>query len=311
MPLTLTVPPLPLPRGRRSSPFLLVWFLTLLVGAGPLSGVAAARATVGVLAPLEGLGVPAAEAGRVQRWVEAALASVDGFRWLAPGRLGKLLRGSAQLVGCESQPACLGGLARQVGADVVVAGEVGSLGGGFMVYLRLVGSQGRSLRNVSGVLDPSQGGLRDTARGLALRLLDPERYTGTLEVLVDMPHAWIYVDGKRVASSPAPPIPGLAVGPHALRVTHEAYRDFVRFVNVDFGRSAKVTVSLTAYPVRAEQMRLVDGPSRTLGASELPWYRRWWALTALGVVVVAGSATTAALLFKRSAPHDAEVVIRP
>lgn len=282
----------------------------LALGLSLLPGPVLAR--VAVVAPLGGLAVPAAEAGRVQRWVEAALASVPGNRWLAPSRLARLLRSSPRFVGCEQQPRCLAGLLRQLGADLAVSGEVGSLGGGFMVYLRLSDAQGRSLRSISGVLDPARGGLRDHARELAYKLLQPDRYHGTLALRIDVPNAWIYLDGKRVGRSPSPPITRVAVGTHALRVTHEAYRDFVRFVNVGFDRTTEVAVTLTAYPVRAEEMRLIEREQqRTLSSRELPWYRRWWALAAFGAVVLAGSATATALLLGRSVPHDAELRVRP
>jgi hypothetical protein len=287
----------------------LIRALTLLLLLCALPATAAAR--VAVVAPFGGLGVPAMEAGRVQRWLEAALSGVPGSRWLAPGRLAKLLRSSPRYVGCETEPRCLAGLARQLGADWVVTGEVGSLGGGFMIYLRLHDAQGRTVRTVNGVLEPDREGLRDNARSLAYRLLQPEKYSGSLEVTVDVANAWIYLDGKRVGRSPSPRITELSVGPHALRVTHEAYRDFVHFVNVGFGETTTVTVTLTAYPVRAEQMRLVEYTDRTLTDRELPWYRRWWALTTFGAVLLAGSATAAALLFQRSAHHDAQITVRP
>jgi hypothetical protein len=287
----------------------LIRALTLAFLLCALPGTAGAR--VAVVAPFGGLGVPATEAGKVQRWVEAALSGVPGSRWLAPGRLAKLLRSSPRYVGCEAEPRCLGGLARQLGAEWVVSGEVGSLGGGFMVYLRLHDGQGRTLRTVNGVLEPDREGLRDTARGLAYRLLQPEKYSGSLEVSVDVPNAWIYLDGKRVGRSPSPRIDDLGVGPHALRVTHEAYRDFVHFINVGFGETTTVAVKLTAYPVHTEQMPLVEYTDRTLTDRELPWYRRWWALTAFGAVLLAGTATTAAILLQRSAHHDAQITVHP
>jgi hypothetical protein len=202
-------------------------------------------------------------------------------------------------------------MGRAVGAEVVVAGEVGSLGGAYMVYLRLVEENGNVLRSASGVLDPSQPGLRDAARGLALRLLEPARYSGTVRLTVDVPNAWIHLDGRRLARSPAGPLRDVSVGTHAVRVTHEAYRDFVRFVEVPFDGTVDVAVKLSAYPVRAEQMRLVGtaDDSQPLTDRELPWYRRWWAMTAFGAVVLAGATTTAAIIARRTVPRDAEIVV--
>ena len=285
----------------------MAWGATLAL----LLATPALAARQGLVAPLGGLGIPATEAGKVQRWIEAALSSVPGYRWLGASRLTKLLR-QQRYVGCESEPRCLGSLARLLGVDLIVAGEVGSLGGGYMIYLRAIDGAGKVLRSESEVLDPSQGGLRDSARAVAYRLLLPEQYSGTLAVRVDVPHAWIYLDGRRIAKSPAEPIKGVAVGTHALRVNHEAYRDFVRFVNVRFGETVDVEVKLSAYPVKAEEMRLVEtGGDKPLADSELPWYRRWWALTTFGVVVLAATTTAVTLIARRSVSRDAEVVVRP
>jgi len=283
--------------------------LALLLGPHP------ARATrSAVLAPLGGLGVESLEIGKVQRWLEAALAGVAGYRWLSTPRLAKLLR-QARLrhAGREVQARCLGAQGRQLGAELIISGEVGSLGGAFMVYLRLIETSGRVVRSANAVLEPTQAGLRDAVRSLAVQLLAPDRYTGALKVTVDVPNAWIYLDGRRLAKSPVATLPGLSPGTHALRITHEAYRDFVRFVTVGFDETAQVQVKLSAYPVRSEEMRLTSTPDETrpLADHELPWYRRWWALTTFGVVVLAATTAVVTVVAKRPAPRDAEVWLRP
>jgi hypothetical protein len=284
--------------------------LCLLVALAALIVAAPASARTVVLAPLGGLGIPTSEAGKVQRWIEAALAGIPHHRWLSAGRLAKLLR-QQKHVGCESQPSCLGGLARVVGAEHVVAGEVGSLGGGYMIYLRLIDAAGKVVRSESAVLDPNQG-LRDAARALTYRLLLPERYSGTIKLKVDVANAWIYIDGRRVASSPSQPLRSIPVGTHALRVTHEAYRDFVRFVTVGFDEEVEVEVRLSAFPVKAGEMRLVDpGQDKPLADHELPWYRRWWAVTTFGVVLLAATTTTVALIARRSVSRDSEITVHP
>jgi hypothetical protein len=181
-----------------------------------------------------------------------------------------------------------------------------------MVYLRLFDRNGEQVRAVSGVLDPRRSGLRRAAQILAHRLLVPKRYTGDLRVEVDVPNAWIYLDGRRVARSESGHLPGIPVGTHALRVTHEAYRDFVRFVEIEFKEETRVKVELSAYPVKAEEMRLTDeDQGRTLTDDELPWYRRWWAVAAFGGVIFAAATTTAALLIKGTVDRDQELVVRP
>jgi hypothetical protein len=268
-----------------------------------------AQAQTGVLAPLGRLGIPSSEAAKVQRWVGAALASLPSYHWLATSRLNKPPRSESD---CESRPSCLGSAARQVGAEVIVAGDIGSLGGAYMIYLRLVNASGKQIRSVNEVLDPNKPGLRDAARAVAYRLLLPEKYAGSIKVEVDVANAWVYLDGMRMAKSPADPLAGVTVGTHALRVTHEAYRDFVRFVTVGFEENVTVPVKLSAFPVRAEEMKLVEHVERTtLTDSELPWYRRWLAVTAFGAVVLAGASVTVAILSRRSVPRDSEVIVRP
>jgi hypothetical protein len=269
-------------------------------------------ARVGVVAPLGALGIAPDEAAKVQRWLETAFSELGGHRWLGSSRLARLLKRGGQRMGvdCESHAPCLAAAARAAGAELAIAGEVGSLGGGYMIYLRLVDAAGKQLASVSGTIDPRRG-QREGAHAIACQLLAPRRYVGALLVAVDVPNAWIYVDGKRVARSAARAIGGLAPGPHALRVTHEAYREFVRFVAVEFERTVRVDVKLSAFPVRAEEMKLsLADESRPLADRELPWYRRWWALSAFGAVLLAGAATTVGILARRSVSRDSEAVVR-
>ncbi len=274
----------------------------------------AERTRTAAVAPFGALGIGESEAAKVQRWLESALATVPGHRWLGSARLQKALQRQQRVrkeLACQTDAACLAAAARTLGVELAIAGEVGSLGGGFMIYLRAVDSGGRTLRSISGTLEEGAG-LRAAARALAVQLLAPDRYQGRLAVRVDVPGAFIYLDGKRIARSPAATLGGLAPGPHALRVTHEAYRDFVRFVTVEFDRTVEVAVDLSAHPVRGEELRLslVD-ESRPLTDRELPWYRRWWALTAFGAVIFAGATATVAVLSRRSVARDSEAMIRP
>jgi hypothetical protein len=286
---------------------LLVGLLAVVTLAAP-SPVRAQRS--GVIAPLNPLGISPQEARRVQRWVTAAATSIREYRWLASSRLARVLR-QAQYRDCQAEVGCLASAGQRVGADVVVAGDVGSLSGAYMVYLKLVDG-GKVARTVNGVLDPQKRGLRDTVRGLAFQLLAPEQHVGTIEVKVDVPNAWIYLDGHRVARSPRGSLERIKVGTHALRVTHEAYRDFVRFVKVGFRETREIQVELSAFPVGSGRMKLVkDHGSRPLSDSELPWYRRWWAVAGFGAVVLAATTTAVALLANRSISRDSEAVVPP
>jgi hypothetical protein len=283
--------------------------IALLLSSAFAGGAAQARVT-GIVAPLTPLGITPKEAAKVRRWVSAAVTGVPGHRWLTRSRLDRLLS-QPRYRECGSQPTCLGGLAKKLGARVVISGEVGSLSGAYMTYLRLVNDDGELVRSISGVLDPRKPGLRDATQELVVRLLVPRRHVGSITVKVDVPNAWIYLNGQRIARSPTAPI-SVPVGTHALRVTHESYRDFVRFVEVGFNDNVKVSAGLRAYPVKAGTVQMTEtDPNRPLTHDELPWYRRWWAVAAFGAVILAATTTTVAILAQGSVSRDSEVVIRP
>lgn len=285
--------------------------IALLVLACLLGGMSTARARKGVVAPLNALGIDPAEARKVQRWVRAAFSGLPNHRWLSSSRLERMLK-KPRYRDCETQPDCIAALGRKIGADIIVTGDVGSLSGAYMLYLRRVEQTGGKVHAVNAVLDPAKRGLRDAVRSLAYQLLLPDRFTGSIDVKADVDNAWIYLDGQRVARAPTKRLENIPVGTHALRVTHEAYRDYVRFVKVEFDRVSTVDVNLSAFPVSAGEMKLVNRSRTTpLTDKELPWYRRWWALTAFGAVVLAGSATAAVILSRGSVESDSEVTVRP
>jgi hypothetical protein len=268
---------------------------------------APAQSTRGVFAPLGALGIRKSQARRVQRWLEAAAAELPGYRWVESKSLAELL-GRRRYRRCVADPDCLLARGRQVGAAVVVSGDVGAIGNACVLYLRAISKEGAPPRSISGVLDPKSG-RRRAVRELLFQLLLPERYSGALQIDVDVKDAWIYLDGRRVARGAKARLDSVAVGPHAVRVTHPSYRDFVRFVDVAFQKRARVEARLSPFPVHAKEMRLV-ARDQPLTSTELPWYRRWWAVAAFGAVVVAGT-TTAVALIPRSVGRDREVTVTP
>ncbi len=285
-----------------------ILFVMLMWGA--LANPAYAGRT-GIVAPFNALGITNKEAEKVQRWVVASLISVPHFKWLSASRLHKILN-QPQFQGCLERSQCIGHLVKRLGGDFVVMGDIGSLGDGFVIYLKLVSSNSKEIRSISGVLDPSKPGLRNAGQALAYQLLAPEKYVGILNVKVDVPNAWIYLNGQRLAQSPSGRLEDIAVGTHALRVTHPNYRDFVRFVEVKFKSETAVEASLSAFPINASEMKLLTHPSEgPLQNDELPWYRRWWAVTTFAGVVIAATTTTFAIIFSKPVKRDGEAFVHP
>jgi hypothetical protein len=257
-----------------------------------------------VVAPLSALGAedtsPAAR--RLQGELEQALAAIGQTLVLdsqaALAEIKKARRPDLRI--CDGDVKCLADLGRLVGADLVVAGQAGGLGDVQIVYLQLVDvRRARGVRATTLEVGDAAGG---GPRGAATRLLAPDQYLGTMTLVVDAPGATIYVDGKRVARSGATPrepvaIP-LAVGTHALRVTHPEYRDFVRFVDVAFQDDARIEVPLQQFPVIETEVAGRGRPATGVTHVDppAPWYRTWWAVAAFsGVVLVAAAATTAVI----------------
>jgi len=248
------------------------------------------------LYPLGSLALEPQELGRVERALVAALAVVPDTRVLERKAVERVLneRKNARLALCEGDLPCLVAVGRALGVERIITGEAGGLGSsGFVLYLRVVDvSSGKELAATSAVLKGDDRGLRGSAREAAFRLIAPERYVGRLAIKAEVQGAAVYIDGQRMATLPAPPL-ALSVGPHALRVSHEAYRDVMRFVDIEFDKTTDIAAELTAFPVISEQMRARGLRDPVPGGGELEdgraWYRRWWAVAAFGVVVAAAT----------------------
>ena len=125
-------------------------------------------------------------------------------------------------------------------------------------------------------------GDRDAMRGALMRILDPHRYTGRLARAPRRPGR------ARCRSTGAPRQTGiteLPVGTHALRVTHPAYHDFLRFLDIDYDKTLSVDVNLAAYPLAEGEMTERQRRGLPIPQQRVPWWRTWWALTLAGVAV--------------------------
>ena len=109
--------------------------------------------------------------------------------------------------------------------------------------------------------------------GAAVRLLEPDRYRGVLHFVIDAGGATIYVNGRKSARGPKGEI-ALPVGTHAVRVTHPEYRDFVKFIDVSYGKTTEVTVGMTQYPIIRHDLQGKPINSDRITYIDPPWYRR-------------------------------------
>ena len=117
-------------------------------------------------------------------------------------------------------------------------------------------------------------GAKDSPASAAVRLLDPDRYRGTVHFSIDAPGATVYVNGAKVTLSNGDV--ALPVGTQAIRVTHPQYRDFVRFVEVTYGDRTEVPVSLKSYGTIEHDIQGKPRNLDTVVYTDPPLWRRWY-----------------------------------
>ncbi|HVK89602.1 MAG TPA: PEGA domain-containing protein [Kofleriaceae bacterium] len=257
-----------------------------------LASTSALADRVVAVAPLSTLGAEdrSASTRQLTAQIEAALATLPGTRVIGAAAVSDAIKKAKkpQLKVCERDIACLAELGRLVGAAVVIDGEVGGLGDSKVVYLGATDvTTGKELRSTTlsvGSKTDDTGG----APGAAVRLLEPERYRGTVRFAIDVGGAVVYVNGSRAALKNNEL--SLPVGTQAVRITHPEYRDFVRFIDVPYGRTLEVPVGLTQY--RAVQHDIQGRPinSDRINYVDPPWYRRWYVYggAAVGLAIIGG-----------------------
>jgi hypothetical protein len=228
--------------------------------------------------------------GAASARIDAALAdaapALPGFAVANLGANGKLAgprRGDARL---ETQPAARAlALAKELGATRAVAIEATPLGEGLVVYLQaLEAPSGRAIGSTTVSLGGGTTrapGDRDVMRAALMRILDPMRYTGRLQVHLDVTGAVVQIDGHPAQAG----LTELPVGTHALRVTHPAYHDFLRFLDVEFDKTLPVEVNMAAYPLAEGEMTERQRRGLPIAQRRVPWWRTWWALTLAGVAI--------------------------
>jgi hypothetical protein len=254
----------------------------------------AAAATKVAVVPLRDSGTGGNDAAAIERAIVDAIKETPSLALANVGANGRLAGPKQAPIEARAnpQPAALApALGREVGAARVLAVEAARLGEGRVLYLQAIEpSTAKALASTTVALAGESGEVaaadRPRLRAAIVSVLDPERYVGRLQVRVDVPGAEVLVDGRRVGTPPAQPIE-VAVGTHALRVTHPAYRDFLRFVDVEHDKTTSLDVALSAYPLTEGEMaqKAKDAEAARKKAKPLPWYKRWYLLPVAGVAI--------------------------
>jgi hypothetical protein len=196
---------------------------------------------------------------------------------------------------CEDDAPCLAELGKLVGAQIVVSGDVGGLGDSRVVYLSAIEVASSKLVRSTTLAVGSKAGVDPaSAQGAAVRLLDPDKYKGTVHLAIDVSGATVYVNGSKATLSGKGELV-LPVGTQAIRVTHPEYHDFVRFVDVTFGKVVDVQVGMQQYPIIEKNVKGAPTSRDKIEYIDPPLWRRWY----VAGPVIAALAITAGVLARQ------------
>lgn len=222
--------------------------------------------------------------------LEAAIAALAGTKVVSSAQVADAIKKAKKpgLKSCEGDTACLAELGRLVGAQVVIAGQVGGLGESKVVYLGATDvASAKELRSTTLAVGAKEDPNGPT--GAVIRLLDPDKYRGVLHFAIDVTGATLYVNGSKVGLSPKGDL-ALPVGTQAVRVTHPEYRDFVRFIDVPFGKTTDVAVGMTQYPIIQRDIQGNPINRDKVVYVDPPVWRRWYVVgpAAVGLAILTG-----------------------
>ena len=256
--------------------------LTLVV----LAAAPAFAQRVVAMTPLTSVGAEDTSAAtkKIALQLEAAIAVLPNTKVIGAVAVGDAIKRANKpaLRSCELDPACLAEIGKLVSANVVIAGEVVSIGETRVIYLNAT-ETGKDTKSTTLTLGGKEDG--GGPQGAVIRLLDPDKYRGTLHFTIDAPGSTIFVNGSK-ATPDARGNLMLAVGTQAVRVTHPEYQDFVRFVDVAYGKQVEVQVNMKQYPIVRRDLQGKPINRDAVTYVDPPWYRQWY--TVAGGAVVLG-----------------------
>jgi hypothetical protein len=228
----------------------------------------------------------------------------------AGGRLQGAKNGQAEARSEAHATARAQALGRETGAQRVLAIEAARIGEGRVLYLQAVDTaSGRPVGSTTAPLSGESGEVaaadRWHLRAALVRVLDPGRYVGRLNLKVDVPNAEAEIDGQKPSS--VKQAIELPVGTHAVRIHHPAYRDFLRFVDLEFDKTVTLDVALSAYPLaEGEMTEELRRQAEVTKQKKMAWYRSWWALS-VAAAALAGGAAAVVYILRPGVPFDRSV----
>ena len=243
------------------------------------------------VAPLSTLGAEdkSTATKKLTTQIEQAIATLPGTRVISAQQVLEAIAKAKkpQLKVCEGDAACVAEVGKLVGAQLVVSGEVGGLGTSQVVYLKATEvTTAKEVRSTTLSIGTQEEG--GGPMGATIRLLDPDKYRGVVHFAIDVTNASVFVNGARSQLSQKGEL-ALPVGTQAVRVTHPEYHDFVKFIDVGYGKTTEVPVGMQQYPMIEQNVKARPTNLDHIEYVDPPVWRRWYvvgpAATALAVIV--------------------------
>jgi hypothetical protein len=260
----------------------------VVTGLALLAGAARAEHVVVAIAPLSTLGAEdtSASTKKAIAQIEAAIAARPDTTIVTTAQVTAAIKKANKpaLKVCEREPTCLAEIGKLVNANLVVSGEVGGLGEAKVIYLGVTDvATARDLRGTTFAVTGSD--VAGGAAGAAIRLLDPDRYRGTVHFAIDVTGASVFINGDKRALSATGDIE-LPVGPQAVMVTHPQYHTFVRFVDVAFGKVTPVQVGMQQYPIVQHEVAGKPINLDKIVYVDPPLYKRWYVVAPAALLLL-------------------------
>ena len=211
----------------------------------------AASRTVAVH-PLQPLGTEQEIVDRLEELLRAEVGRLEGVKLQERAITVKAVPQSDEAsAGCNTE-ICLAQIGRACQVDELIFGTVATLGDSYVLDLKLIDvAKKQERRRESTTLSGDQAVLIEGVRGLAIQLVAPELFVGSLELRLEKPGAEVYIDGTLVGSTPLQTVSGITPGKHALKIVLTGFKDFDRFVEVRHDRTTIVNVALSGDTIDA------------------------------------------------------------
>lgn len=261
-------------------------------GAGPRFRLPSGQQVSLAVMDLKAEGLADELAGNLTQILSVEIKRIEGTSVISRDDVAAMLQleESKAFLGCDDT-SCMAEIGGALGVDKLVVGSAGKLANSYVITLRLIDVRNAKVDSrVTETFRGEEDQLIRAVRHAGRRLFGIRpRQGGLLAVSASQEGAALTVDGEPRGNLPAPPARIDASGRHLVRVSKDGFFDWQSEIYVDPGETTAVWT------------RLEERPEK--------WYQKWWVWTIVGVVVAGGATTAAILLQPDQDPGRGEVIL--